>query len=278
MSQFRTTRNLYLEYLSSFEFPLTYESWLAADDEYKAVLLFVNFFDEIELAWYKQRWSYVLEEEAVSTVNLYLIKNVEKIKADPKRFRPGYIYTVASNCIYCLREPLVEINRDKYEVSNEISVGDDIVNLYDLAPSVDDSYEVKQAKEAVWDIIAKMGPKAEKVVNRLINPDDSLAVTRGKSNANDKLKDVSVSAEEYDSIISSLRSNSELVRHLELIANGSDIPVGDKKREEFVKEIEKYESAIASAKTDKQKRDYRKALKQMLKDLSEYDRHHLALN
>ena len=215
MSQFRTTRNLYLQSLSEFEFPLTYETWLNADDEYKAVLLFVNFFNEIELAWYKQRFSYVLEEDAVSTVNMYLMKNVDKIKADSKRFTPGYIYRVASNCIYCLREPQVEINRDKFEVSNEVTVGDDVVNLYDLAPSEDDSYEVQQAKEAVWDIIRKMGPKAEKVVNKLLNPDDSLSAARKKT-GQDRLEDVSVSKSEFVEILEQLRSNAALAKMLKL--------------------------------------------------------------
>lgn len=218
MSQFRTTRNLYLEALSEFQFPLTYDAWLAADDEYKAVLLFVNFFDEIELAWYKERFSYVLEEDAVSTVNMYLMKNVEKIKAEPKRFTPNYIYRVAANCIYCLREPQVEINRDKFEVSNEVTVGDDVVNLYDLAPSVDDSYEVKQAKEAVWEIIAKMGPKAEKVANKLLNPDDSLSAARKKTGV-DRLENVSVSPAEFTEIMEQFHNNAALMNMLRIACN-----------------------------------------------------------
>lgn len=206
MSEFRDTRNLYLSAIpSEFQFPLTYEAWLNADDEYKAVLLFVNFFNEIELAWYKERYSYVLEVDAVETVIEYLIKNVEKIKAEPKRFTPGYIYRVASNCIYCLHEPQVAIDRNNLEVSNEVSVGDDVVNLFDLAPSEDDTYEVKQAKEAIWDIIDRMDPKARKVINQLINPDDSLSKTRVKNG--DLLADVSVSQKEYFTILDQLRSN-----------------------------------------------------------------------
>lgn len=216
MSQFRTTRNLYLEYLSNFQFPLTYESWLNADDEYKAVLLFVNFFDQIELAWYKERYSYVLEEDAVETVVEYLIKNVAKLKEDPKRFTSGYIYRVAANCIYCLHEPQVAIARNNCEMSNEVSTGDDgIVNLYDLAPSEDDTYEVKQAKEAVWDIIAKMGPKAEAVVDRLINPTSSYSISRNK-NVDDRLRDVSVSPKEFADILDMLRSNESLTSMLKL--------------------------------------------------------------
>lgn len=218
MSQFRETRNLYLDSLVGFEFPLTYESWLAADDEYKAVLLFVNFFNEIELAWYKEKFSYVLEEDAVSEVNQYLIKNVEKIKADPKRFTAGYIYRVAANCINCLAWPQVARDRNNLEVSNEtLGPNGDVVNLYDLLPYQDDPIEVAQAKEAVWDIIAKMGPKAEKVASKLLNPEEGLRV-RGRVNADDRLGRVDVSPSEYESILSAFRSNSTLLYNLEMIA------------------------------------------------------------
>lgn len=217
MSQFRITRNLYMEYLHDFEFPLTYEAWLNADDEYKAVLLFVNFFNEIELAWYKERYSYgpALEEDAVSEVNQYLMKNVALIKENPKRFTPGYIYRVAANCISCVGASQTNINQYKLEMSNEVVADDGIVNLFDLTPSEDDTFEVQQAKEAVWEIIAKMGPKAEKVANKLINPDDSLAVSRNKTNG-DRLGDVSVSKKEFAEIIEQLRSNEELAKMLEL--------------------------------------------------------------
>lgn len=215
MSQFRDTRNLYLDYLSGFEFPLTYESWLNADDELKAVLLFVNFFDQIELAWYKTRFSFVLEEDAVSQVNVYLMKNVPFIEKEEKRFRPSYIYTVAANCLRSLTYIERDINREKLETPNEVSVGDDIVDLYDLSPSHDDTYEVQQAKEAIWDIISKMGPKAEKVVNYLLNPDDSLAAARKKS-GKDRLESVEVTNDEFAAILDQLRSNETLNKLFEI--------------------------------------------------------------
>lgn len=219
MSEFRTTRNLYLSTLTGFEFPLTYTAWLNADDEYKAVLLFVNFFTEIELAWYKTRFSFVDEADAVSQVSLYLVKNVDFIKADENRFTAKYIYRVAENCLKSLTYIERDINREKFECSNEVELDNEVVNLYDLAPSEDDSIEVQHAKEAVWDIIAKMGPKAEKVVNRLINPDDPLAASRGNTNPDDRLRDVSVSKAEFSSILEDLRNNKALLQNLELIAN-----------------------------------------------------------
>ena len=220
MSQFRDTRNLYLASLPGFEFPLTYTAWLNADDECKAVLLFVNFFSEIELAWYKTRFSYVDEADAVSQVNVYLMKNVEFIKNDETRFRANYIYTVAANCLRSLTYIHADRDREKFESCNEVvSDSGDIINLYDLAPSTDDSIEVQQAKEAIWNIIDRMGPKARKVINKLINPKDSLACAREGSNLDDCLRDVSVSKKEAARILEDLRNNTELRQNLELIYN-----------------------------------------------------------
>ena len=284
MSQFRDTRNNYLQYLSDFTFPLTYEAWLNADDEYKAVLLFVNFFDEIELAWYKTRFSFVVEDDAVSQINVYLMKNIEFIKKDPKRFRPNYIYTVAANCLRSLTYIERDINREKFDVAHELDVGSengDVVNLYDLAPHEDDPYEVRIAKEAVWDIVDKMteelGPKVLKVINRLINPEDSLRASGSRAQG-DSLKDVSVSADEYDSILAAFRSNSSFLANLEFIANGAEHEISDPKREEFVNEISNLKVKLSMSDISaKEKKAYKAQLKEMEQELADYDNFRIAL-
>ena len=269
MSEFRDTRNLYLSAIpSNFQFPLTYEAWLSADDEYKAVLLFVNFFNQIELAWYKERYSYVLEVEAVETVVEYLIKNVDKIKADPKRFTPGYIYRVSSNCIYCLHEPQAAIDRNNLEVSNEVNTGDDVVNLFDLAPSEDDTYEVKQAKEAIWAIIDRMDPKARKVINQLINPDDSLAAGRNK-NIGDSLADVSVSQAEVPQIIERIRA--ELAPFVDYFLPVSEATECNSARDKFVTEINALRETMRNTTSEKDRKACSKAINNMRKELAAYD-------
>lgn len=272
MSQFRATRNFYMECLHGFQFPLTYDAWVNAEADYKAVLLFVNFFDQIELAWYNERYSYgpAREDDAVSEVNQYLMKNVAKIEADPKRFTAGYIYRVAANCISCVGASQVEINRNTLEVCNEVASDDgSVVNLYDLEPSSDESYEVKQAREAISAIIDKMGLKAQKVVNKLINPDDSLAVNRVKGTG-DKLQDVTVSKKEYEEIVKELRV--QLAEYADIFVPISiDSAEGDSARERFIREIDKLRESIDSATSEKAKRDGRKALKKMRQDLALYD-------
>lgn len=267
MSQFRATRDLYKEYLSGFEFPLTYSAWCNADDEYKAVLLFVNFFEQIELAWYKTRFSYVLEEDAVSQVNVYLMKNVPFIQADEKRFKASYIYTVAANCLRSLTYIERDINREKYDTPNEVTLDDSSVDLFDLAPSHDDTYEMKQIKEALWTIIDKMDPKARKVINQLINPDDTLSKTRSKDG--DLLADVSVSQAELPSIIETIKA--ELAPFADYFLPVDETTYGDTARDRFLKEIDSLRYALRAASTEKDKRACWKAIKNMRNELAAYD-------
>ena len=266
MSQFRETRNLYLSALSGFTFPLTYNAWLNADAEYKAVLLFVNFFDQIELAFYKTRFSFVLEEDAVSQVNVYLMKNVPFIEADESRFRASYIYTVAANCLRSLTYIERDINREKFETPNEVNLGDSTVDLFDLTPSQDDTYEEAQAKDAVWAIIDKMDPKARKVINQLINPDESLSKTRNKD---DLLADVSVSQAEVSKIIEDIRA--ELAPFAKYFLPVKEETYGESARDRFLKEIDALRQAMYAAKTEKAKKDCMKAIIAMKKDLVTYD-------
>ena len=137
--------------------------------------------------------------------NSTILQTVENAK---KRFTPNYFYTVAWGAFYSLVRSIANKARNDHEICNEVEDSDnDIsVNLFDLAPSVDDSYEVRQAKEAVWDIIVHMGPKAEKVANHLINGDTLKAIRKSSSEySTDRLADVSVSPAEYRSILDALK-------------------------------------------------------------------------
>ena len=217
MSQFYNTYSLFYDYLSHLQFPITFDQWMALDESDRAAALYVNFHKEISLAWYKNRFSYVEEEEGVSTVLQYLVKNSEIIAKDPRKFSGAYIYRVCANCIYCLRNVKRNADAEKYNLYSEITdTNNDInINLYDLVPYQDDPIEVVQAKEAIWDIISKMGPKAEKVANHLITG-DSLRRTSKRSGeyAKDRLRDVQVDSKEYTTILASLRE--QLMPYVEL--------------------------------------------------------------
>lgn len=214
-SPFISTKKMFREYLVGYSYPLTYEAWIKADEEDKAALLFVNFYNQITLAYSnvvtKYNADYIIAEDAVSNILGVLIKNSTILteKADGgKRFTQGYFYSVCWGCIFSMVRSVATQKRNEHELSNEL-VDDDggvSVNLFDLAPSVDDTYEVRQAKEAIWDIIAHMGPKAEKVVNHLINGDTLKAVRKSSSEYSiDRLADVSVTPSEYEAILNTLQ-------------------------------------------------------------------------
>lgn len=222
--QFFQTRKMFREYLSGYPEKVDYNTWLAADNDSKASLLYVTFYQEVTLAWYNAIVSpkivYISQEDGVSTVLQYLMKNVDKIAQDPERYSSQYIYRVCYNCLLSLwRTRGTENMRCACEVSPEYVVEPEgtrlahnwkagqPINLWDLFPSDDEDLETQQTKEAIWNIIRHMGPKAEKVVNHLINPDDTLHRVSSKSTerANDRLADVSVSKSEYDAIVAELR-------------------------------------------------------------------------
>lgn len=102
MNQFIETKNMF-ENAIGVKYPLTYEGWLAVRDELKAAALYVQFFDEITLAWSKAKSNFTSDEDGVSTVMQYLIKNVPIVMNEPKKYNPKYIYRVAYNCMGCLR-------------------------------------------------------------------------------------------------------------------------------------------------------------------------------
>ena len=113
MNQFIETRKLF-ENVIGVKYPLTYEVWLVVRDNLKAAALYVKFFDQITLAWRKTKKPFMEEETAISTLMQYLMKNVDIIKENPKRYTPNYIYRVAFNAFY----PLGRIKRDIDEWSH----------------------------------------------------------------------------------------------------------------------------------------------------------------
>lgn len=224
--QFIQTYNLFKEHLSGYPKNPTYEQWKDADADDRACLLFVTFFKEITLAWNNAVIApgivYVSQEDGVSTVLQYLMKNVDKILDDPKRYTHEYIYIVSKNCLLKLWQTRgTDQKRCECEIGHEVTVDspkdcDAHVDLWDLVPSIDDDVETQQTKEAIWTIIRHMGPKAEKVVNHLINPGDTLHKISKSSSERpiDRLADVVVSKSEYEAIVSELRVKLEPYRDL----------------------------------------------------------------
>lgn len=177
-TQFHQTKVRFREF-ANYERPLTYEEWMTAPDECKAAILYVQFYDQITLAWMKTRSVYSDINDGVSEVLQYLNKNVEKIKNDGHRFTPNYIYKVAYNCLYCLcRDPNRYKAAYENECSNLVSYGEDELDLFDTVVDDEDDRDSKFDLDGsraylsnatkFWDVVESMGEKTKIVVARLL--------------------------------------------------------------------------------------------------------------
>lgn len=210
-NNFAETRNLFTMY-TGYVKPLSYDEWNALPHSHKTAVLFVQFYDEITLAWYKlaTKCTWVPDEDGVSTVCQYLEKNVARLEADPKRFTSAYMYQVAYNCLYCITvDPPKPRERAEKERCH-IAEGPDGTeyDLYDTAAcqSAEDQFEDDTYKEMFWQVIEDMGLETKKVVNYLLNNDSLTKVSkRAKSYKYDELRDVEVQLDQVEEIVAQLR-------------------------------------------------------------------------
>lgn len=117
MNAFKDTYDLFVCSVP-YDIPMTYEEFVSCKPEYHAAILYIQFYKEITLAWYKAKSFYADAEEGVSTVMQYLLKNTPKIIQDSNRFKPTYIYRVAYNCLYCISH---DRSNDKFRYELEQS-------------------------------------------------------------------------------------------------------------------------------------------------------------
>lgn len=169
---FYATKAMFMNH-TAYDKPLSYDEWMNLSTDHKAAVLYVQFFEQITLAWYKCRSFYALEEDGVSTVMQYLIKNVPVIENNPKRFTPNYIYRVAYNCLYCICH---DIQRDRLrwenECSNLVAAGEDVLDLFDTVaedPDFVDGYRSDNYRERFWDIIEDMDKDTQTVIAEILD-------------------------------------------------------------------------------------------------------------
>lgn len=74
-NQFYETFKL-LKDSTNYTKPLSYDEWLYVPDSLKVGVLYVQFYEQISLAWYKLKTKAAIEEDCVSEVLAYLSKNV----------------------------------------------------------------------------------------------------------------------------------------------------------------------------------------------------------
>ena len=171
-SPFYQTRDMFKEFIG-VDTPLAYSTWMELDPDKKAAALFVNFFDQITLAWYKAKSFYAVDEDGVSTCLQYLQKNVPVIEKAPNRFSPRYIYRIAYNCMYCICHD-IKIDRERYEnetsnIAVSSSSGDaEELDLFSFVVASDTIDSILD-RESFWNIVFSLGPDAEVIVDNLLN-------------------------------------------------------------------------------------------------------------
>lgn len=200
MNQFYETRRIFAESVPS-HVPQSYESWISVPDEYKAAVLYVDFFDQVTMAWFRLKTPAAVEEECVSEVMFYLQKNVDKIVADKKRFTPAYIYRICYNCIYCKSvDPYsgqtAKTSWHNNTCSNLVSVGDDVLDLFDTVPS-DITTNIGLEREEEHDVFTAL-------VDAESDPETKIVLAEIIDN---KRKTKRISDERRTEILSHLRDN-----------------------------------------------------------------------
>ena len=207
---FAETRNCFASYID-YTHPLSYEEWLCAPDDHKAAILYVQFYEEITLAWYKCKSLYTPEERGVEEMMTYLMKNTPIIMENPKRFTSNYIYRVAYNCLYCICH---DIQRDKerfaLERSNILAVGDDEIDLFDTTgelEGLDSVWESRIASSAFWKLFEDDDEATFMVINKLLGADCPVAILDDNGKVARRINKV-----EQAQIMEVIRSRLEPVR------------------------------------------------------------------
>lgn len=183
MNQFKETLNHFKPALVELDYS-TYWEWMLIPDDLKAIALYVQFYDEITLAWYKTQKPFIEEDIAVSTLMQYLIKNVDIIESDRKRFTPNYVYKIAFNAFY----PLGRIQRDINYFYNEHAgcsellknKSDDWTENFDSDNSAylehafvdklitSDTYFDDSVDDEIWNIIKSLDNDTKRVIEYLL--------------------------------------------------------------------------------------------------------------
>lgn len=242
LAAFRETKDYFSSYFT-YEKPLTFDEWVKLSDEKKLAVLFLQFYNEIVLAWDRANsFDFIESEEGVTTIVQYLQKHVcdRYIKGHPKRkvsaeyfyshldeceerrileenpakFNPAYIYRIAYNSLYCICHDLKSVKaRWDNETSRYVNYNDTELDLLDMIQdtrtSVAESSECRSFEEEFWKVIEDEGTGAAKVMRYLLSgnaADLKKLNVRDKDRDLDPLKDVEVSLEEVDNIICRLRS------------------------------------------------------------------------
>ena len=165
--QFLETKNHFIA-ATDCSYPLEYTDWLVLNDNLKVAALFVNFYKQITLAWEKAKSEFIDEEDGISTVMQYLLKNVPIIVSDSKKYTPAYVYKIAYNCMGCLRRVQREQDRYSCTTSQYAVVNDVELDLFDTVVDSSDIVDKIHTKE-FWSLIEDIDEDSKSVIEQILN-------------------------------------------------------------------------------------------------------------
>ena len=149
--------------------PISYAQWLALPDTLKAAGLYVNFYEQISLAWSKAKAEFIDDEDGVSTLMQYLMKNVDIIKKNPKKYTPNYVYTVAYNSMGSLRRLKGEQNRYNYTASHYVQndKGEDL-DLFDALVGDEIESIIHKVADVLFDAYSDLDNDTKLIIQNIL--------------------------------------------------------------------------------------------------------------
>ena len=173
MSTFFDTKRSFATYVNYTE-PMSYDEWMEIPSDHKAAALFVQYFNQILLAWdrattYHTFWGD--DEEAVETTIQYLMKNVPIIENDKKRFSPKYIYRVVYNALYCIvHDRASDKARREREISiHQVSASGDEYCLLDSICDTHQDVDLTINKSDFWKLIESCDEGTRELLDRILS-------------------------------------------------------------------------------------------------------------
>lgn len=173
MRQFKEAKSRFKEMLDTYAvvYPITYNVWITLPDSVRSIALYVNFYDQIQLACMKvfATGSYVMHEDALTETMKALMKNTSILEKYPSRYTPQYIYKVVYNAVYSL----LRIKRDRDFMTTTVSYNADgcetTLDLVDVLAIDSDDLLRQWYADKMWDEISKMDADTLKYVDYLLN-------------------------------------------------------------------------------------------------------------
>lgn len=160
-SCFKETFDLFKTFTHYTE-PLSWAEWMELPSDHKTAVLYVQFYDQITLAWYKLKTDATYEEEVVDEVIKYLMKNTPILEEHPERFREKYIYKIMYNAIYCKsidpwKGQTAKISRYNNETSQyQHNESGDIVDLFQTLIGTDGDIITQLTNKMILDVMSNL--------------------------------------------------------------------------------------------------------------------------